>query len=211
MTLPLTETKDGALSLSAYSEIKKLLEKADVLVIGPGLSQNKTTQALIRKIIKTGNTRMVIDADGLNALANHLDLLNNKMILTPHEGELARLLGCKAEVIRKDRPGIAKQFARQHKVTLVLKGHRTVVTDDKNNFYLNQTGNPGMSTAGSGDVLTGIIAAFLGQGLDNFGAAKYAAYLHGVAGDLAAKRKTQVGMIASDIITMFPEAIRQCH
>lgn len=210
MLLPLPETEEKTVSAGAYKEIKNFAKKSDVFVIGPGLTQNKSTQGLVRKVVAHINKPMVIDADGLNALVGHLGLLRGAKILTPHPGEMARLLGISVDKVQKNRKNIARKFAEDYKVTLVLKGHNTVVADDKGNFYINKTGNPGMSTAGSGDVLTGMIAAFLGQGLDAFSSAKYAAYLHGLAGDLAAKEKTQIGMIASDIIDKIPEAIKGC-
>lgn len=217
MTLPLPETKDRTLSLAAYKEIKDFTKNIDVLVIGPGLSQNKSTQSLVRKIVSRINKPLVIDADGLNALAGHLDLLRVTRyalpvtrILTPHPGEMSRLLGISITKIQRNRKEIAKKFACDYNVAVVLKGYKTVVADYNGNLYINKTGNPGMATAGSGDVLTGIIAAFLGQGLNSFQAAKYATFLHGLAGDLAAKEKTQMGMIASDIIAKIPEAIKKC-
>ncbi len=217
MTFPLSETGDGTLSLSGYKKIKDFVKKVDVLVVGPGLTQNKSTQGLARKVISKIDKPMVIDADGLNALVGHLDLLGVRSvglgvtrILTPHSGEMARLLGVSIKKIQAKRRGIARKFAKDYKVTTVLKGHDTVVADFSGNLYINKTGNPGMATAGSGDVLTGMIAAFLAQGLKAFDASKYAVYLHGLAGDLAAKEKTQVGMIASDIIEKIPEAIKKC-
>jgi len=216
MTYPLPQTKDKTLSLFAYKKIKDFARLVDVVVIGPGLTQNVSTQGLVRKIIVNMDKPMVIDADGLNALAGHLNLLGNTpasirtTILTPHPKELAGLLGIAVKKVQLKRKEIAKKFARDYLVTMVLKGHNTVVADYKGNLYINRTGNPGMATAGSGDVLTGIIGAFLGQGLNAFDAAKYAAYLHGLAGDLAAKEKTQLAMIASDIIDKIPEAIKRC-
>lgn len=213
MTLPLPENKQGSLSLAAGKIIGDFLKKIDILVVGPGLSQEPSTQRLIRKIAIGSDKPVVIDADGLNALSGHLELLKSvtaDTILTPHPGEMAGLLGLRVNQIEADRKKIAQKFARGYKVTLVLKGHHSVVTDYHGNTYVNKTGNPGMATAGSGDVLTGIIAAFLGQGLDAFNAAKYGVYLHGLAGDLAAKEKTQIGLIASDIIDKIPEAIKKC-
>ena len=216
MTLPLPETRQGSLSLGAYSKIRDFIKNIDVLVVGPGLTQNKSTQNLVRKVISKTDKSIVIDADGLNALVGHLNLLPITdyrlpitKILTPHPGEMARLLGTSIKKVQCNRKDIAKKFAKDYKVTVVLKGHNTVVADYKGNFYINKTGNPGMATAGSGDVLTGMIGAFLGQGLNAFDAAKYAVYLHGLAGDLAAKEKTQLGMIASDIIDKIPEAIKK--
>jgi len=209
MTLPLPETKEGSLSASAYRKIKEFSRKADIIAIGPGLSQNKATQTLILRVISGIDKPMVIDADGLNALAKRLNSLKENMILTPHPGEMSRLTGLTVAEIQKNRKKVAKDFANVYNVEIVLKGKNTIVADNKNNFYVNKTGNPGMAKGGSGDVLTGIIAAFLGQKMNRFQAAKYAVYLHGVAGDLAAKKKTQISMTASDIIDMLPEAIKK--
>jgi NAD(P)H-hydrate epimerase len=215
MTLPLAETKDVTLSLAAYKKIKDFSKNIDVIAIGPGITQNRSTQALARKVILRINRPLVIDADGINALIGHLDLLRVTSyalrvtrVLTPHPGEMARLLGISVSKVQSKRKEIAQRFAKDHKVTVVLKGHDTVVAD-QNRLYINKTGNPGMATAGSGDVLTGMIAAFLGQGLAAFAAAKYAVYLHGLAGDLAAGEKTQISLIASDIIDKISEAIKR--
>jgi len=216
MTFPLPETSDGTLSLSGYKKIKDFVKNTDVLVVGPGLAQNKSTQGLVRKAISKIGKLMVIDADGLNALVGHLEMLHaarctlHAKILTPHPGEMARLMGISIKKVQENREDITKKFAKDYKVTVVLKGYNTVAADYHGNLYINKTGNPGMATAGSGDVLTGMIAAFLGQGLNQFEASKYAVYLHGLAGDLAAKEKTQIGMIASDIIDKIPEAIKRC-
>jgi len=216
MTFPLPETSDGTLSLSGYKKIKDFVKKVDVLVVGPGLTQNKSTQGLVRKVISKIDKPMVIDADGLNALVGHLKMLYAirytlyAKILTPHPGEMARLMGISIKKVQGNRKDITKKFAKDYKVTAVLKGHNTVVADYKSNLYVNKTGNPGMATAGSGDVLTGMIAAFLAQGLTAFEASKYAVYLHGLAGDLAAKEKTQISLIVSDIIDKIPEAIKLC-
>ncbi len=216
MLLPLPETKDLTLSPGAYKKISEFLKNIDILLVGPGLTQNKSTQSLIRRLLLNTKKPVVIDADGINALAGHMKKFKSKKpeaknwIITPHAGEMARLSGTSTENIRKDREQFVRNFAKQHKLTLVLKGRKTLVADKDGNLYANKTGNPGMATAGSGDVLSGIIAAFLGQGLSNFAAAKYAVYLHGLAGDLAAKEKTQLGMIASDITEKIPEAIKKC-
>jgi len=227
MTLPLPETNEGAPSLAAYQKIKEFIKNIDVLIIGPGLGQNKSTQSLVRKVISNIKIPMVIDADGLNALVGHLERVKastpplragagskcqsvKDIILTPHPGEMAKLLRISVNKIQNNRKAIARKFAQGYKITVVLKGHNTVVADYRGNLYINRTGNPGMATAGSGDVLTGMIAAFLGQGLNAFEASKFAVYLHGLAGDLATKEKTQLGMIASDIIDKIPEAIKKC-
>ncbi|MFH1889078.1 MAG: NAD(P)H-hydrate dehydratase [Candidatus Omnitrophota bacterium] len=217
MLLPLPETGDGTLGAGGYARIKGFARDADILVVGPGLTRNRSTQALARKVITGIDKPMVIDADGLNALAGHLEILClpvgrkslNAKILTPHPGEMARLLGIGVKKVQADRKGVADKFARGNKVTVVLKGHDTVVADYNGNMFINKTGNPGMATAGSGDVLSGMIAAFIGQGLGAFEASKYAVYLHGLAGDLAVAEKTAVGMVASDIIERIPEAVKK--
>lgn len=211
MTLPLLETLSGSVSLMALGKIKEFSEKADVVIMGPGLGQDKSTQSLIRKLAVKIKKPLVIDADGLNALVGELDSLPAGSILTPHPGEMARLLGINIKEVQKNRKVIARDFSKRYKVILVLKGHETIVSDYSGNLYINKTGNPGMATAGSGDVLTGMIGAFLGQGLNAFRAAKYAVYLHGLAGDLAAKEKTQISLIASDIIDKIPSAIKKSN
>ncbi|MFH1442376.1 MAG: NAD(P)H-hydrate dehydratase [Candidatus Omnitrophota bacterium] len=216
ITLPLPQTMQAALSLTGYKEIKEFIKKADITVIGPGLGQDKSTFALVRKLVSNTNKPLVIDADGLNALVGYLELLRKtkdegrETIFTPHPGEMAKLIGCSVKKVQDGRVKCAEYFAKKYKVVLVLKGNNTIVADYKSNIFINKTGNPGMASAGTGDVLTGMIAAFLAQGLDSFNAAKYAVYLHGFAGDLAAKEKTQISLIASDIIDKIPEAIKKC-
>ena len=217
MTLPLGETRDTTTSLKAYGKIREFAKNIDVFVIGPGLSCRHSTQALVQKIVLSLAKPMVIDADGLNALAANQALLKKlkvkkgrALVFTPHPGEMSRLTGLSVKQVQSSRLKIARQFAKSYNLTLVLKGHNTVVADERGRAYINKTGNPGMATAGSGDVLSGIIAAFIGQGLDSFEASKYAVYLHGLAGDLAAKEKTQLSLIASDIIDKLPQAIKKC-
>jgi len=214
MLLPLEETKNKTLSTKSFGKIKKFLQKCNCLIIGPGLSQNKSTQDLIRKTIRFCEKPMVIDADGLNAIAGHLNIIkrtNNyksPIILTPHPGEMARLTGLKTELVQKDRKNIAKKLANKYNITVLLKGHNTIVTNGKL-VYINKTGNPGMAKAGTGDVLSGIIGAFLAQKLNQFNAARFGAYIHGLAGDLSEKDKTQLGLIASDITEKIPEALKR--
>lgn len=218
MTYPLPETKEGTLSYAGYRKTKKFIGKIDILVVGPGLGQHKSTQRLASEIVFGIDKPMVVDADGLNALEGDLrrphvfkllQLIGNAdKVFTPHPGEMAKLLGVSVSRVQKNRIKIAQKTAKDNGLIIVLKGHNTVVCGYKNNLYINKTGNPGMATAGSGDVLTGMIAAFLGQGLNAFDAAKYAVYLHGLAGDLAAEEKTQISLIASDIIAKIPKAIK---
>ena len=213
MTLPLPETSTGSLSLAAFIKIKNAFKKTDVLIVGPGLDKHQSTLALVRKIVQLFNLPMVIDADALGALSHHLRILKQhkgNLILTPHAQEMANLFGIDINYINNNRKLVAKKYAKAYNSLIILKGHRSIITDGEKGFYLNKTGNPGMATAGSGDVLCGIVGAFLAQGLDVFNAAKYAAYIHGLAGDIAAKDKTQMGLIASDIISRIPEALKIC-
>jgi len=213
MLLPLPETEDISISSAATDKIIK--SAFDVLIIGPGLGQDKSTQAMVRKLVRKIRKPIVIDADGLNALAGHLKILLKikdrrlTAILTPHPGEMARLLGVSTKTVQKNRKEIAREFAKDYRLTVVLKGDHTVVADYKGHIYINKTGNPGMATGGSGDVLTGIIASFLGQGLDAFSACKYGVYIHGLAGDIAARANTEISLIASDIIAKIPKAVRK--
>ncbi len=211
ITVPLPETKDGTISLKALPKINGLLKGADVLIVGPGLGKNSSTYALARKIILQADQDKLIDADALNALAGHLQALKKhkgQVILTPHEMEISRLFDISIGDVKNNRKLVAKKFAKHYNSIIILKGHNSIVTDGGRKFYVNRTGNPGMATAGSGDVLSGIAGAFLAQGLDAFAAAKYATYIHGLAGDLAAKDKTQMGLIASDIVNRIPDAIK---
>ncbi len=212
MVLPLPQTRSQTLSLAAFSKIKIFLKSVDVLIIGPGLDNHRSTSALVRKIVKRISLPMIIDADALNALNQHLTILKEhtgKVILTPHAQEMSRLSGSSIDFIKKNRKLVAKKFAKDYNSIVILKGHRSIVTDGARKFYINATGNPGMATAGSGDVLSGIAGAFLGQGLDVFSSAKYATYIHGLAGDIAALDKTQTGLIASDIISRIPDALKE--
>jgi len=231
MTRPLPETKQQTLSLKAFPEIERFikLRRPDVLAVGPGLSQNKETQALIRKVISKIDLPMVIDADGLNAFvkpchseraqrAKNLTLdssaafgslrMTYDKIITPHPGEMARLLGISVREVQKDRKNVAKKVAADYNVITVLKGHRTIVADPGGRVYINKTGNPGMASAGCGDVLTGMIASFMGQGIKPFEAARLGVYLHGRAGDLAAKQVGQVSLKATDLLKYIPSVIK---
>ncbi len=213
MTLPLPETKVGTLSLAAFSKIKLALKNVNVLIMGPGLGNHASTYALVRKIVKQFTLPMVIDADALSALNHHLRILKQhkgEVILTPHAKEMAGLFGIGLDFVKKNRKLVAKKYAKYYNNILILKGHQSIVTDGDRKFYINKTGNPGMATAGSGDVLAGIVGAFLAQGLDVFNAAKYATHIHGLAGDIAAIDKTQMGLIASDIISRIPDALKKC-
>jgi ADP-dependent NAD(P)H-hydrate dehydratase / NAD(P)H-hydrate epimerase len=203
MTLPLPETGDQSLSFSALGEIESILNKYDAIALGPGMGRNKDTRRLILALIKRVSLPLVIDADALRAVAENLVVLTaqkNIKVLTPHPGEMAHLTESDKGAIEDDRKGFALDFAKRYRCVLLLKGHRTVVASPDGKTYVNKTGNAGMATAGSGDVLTGMITAFLAQGMSGFEAAKYGAYFHGIAGDRAAKKRSRAGMIATDII-----------
>ncbi len=209
MTWPLAETKEQTLAPKAFLQISKHISSFQVLAIGPGLSTNKETQNFILKVISNISIPMVIDADALNALSLNINVLKKSRgvkILTPHAGEMARLIKMKKETVAQNRQPIAVDFAHRFNCTLLLKGYKTVVASPDGKVYLNTTGNAGMATAGSGDVLTGMIAAFLAQGLSAFDAAKFGAYLHGTAGDMAQKKKATASLIATDIIDNIPNA-----
>ena len=212
MLSPLPETSKGGLSVQAYAPILELIEKRDVVAIGPGLSQQAETKELARRLIIKIVKPLVVDADGLNALAEDLAVLNRRplpMIITPHPGEMGRLAKLSAEEVQSDRERIAVEFAKKYRVIVVLKGHQTVIASFDGTVAVNTTGNPGMATGGSGDVLTGVIAALLAQKLQPFDAARLGVYLHGLAGDVAAKERGEIGLIASDVADRIPQAIRQ--
>ena len=211
MTLPLKETRELSVSAAAFAQIKPKLSDFDVIAIGPGMSQNKSTQRFILNIIEKVHTPLVIDADALNALSKEISTLKKSKgvrVLTPHPGEMARLTGLTKKQIEQNRKKTALDFAKRYECTLVLKGYKTIVACDDHPVYINKTGNAGMATAGSGDVLTGMIASLLAQRLCGFDAAKYACFLHGKAGDLAAKKRTKASLVATDIIEQIPFAIR---
>jgi len=212
MTAPLPDTGSGSLSREALQRIQILLENIDVLAIGPGLSQAPEVITLIRELIPSLKIPCVLDADALNALAGEVGILRKlqaPVVITPHPGEMARLMGVSPKFIQEDRIGNALKAAAAWNVVTLLKGSRTVVAAPDGTVYINPTGNPGMATGGSGDVLTGIIASLIAQGLKPIRAAAAGAYLHGLAGDLAAEEKGMMGLIAGDILSALPAASKK--
>ena len=211
MVKPFFETKDYSLSLLAEREIATFSEKCNVALIGPGISQNKETQHLVRNLIPKLNKPIVLDADGINALAGHVEVLKAlkaPIVLTPHPGEMSRLIGKDITEIQNNRKDIAQTFATEYNSVLVLKGHNTIVANPSGEIYLNQTGNVGMATGGVGDILAGMIASFMGQGCDAFTASMLGVYFHGLAGDLAVKEKGVLSLIATDILEKIPEVLK---
>lgn len=207
MTEPLPETAEGSLSLEARDRIFPLLEGKTALAIGPGLSTNPETSALVREIISECGLPMVIDADGLNALAGQvsaLESLDDKKVLTPHPGEMGRLAGITSADVQLDRVGVAARFADEHGCFLALKGARTLLAEPGGMKYLNPTGNPSLSSGGSGDVLTGLIAGFLARGWPVSKAAVAGIYLHGLAADLLAEDMGKAGLMAGELPDVVP-------
>ena len=181
----------------------------DGILVGPGLGQNEDKKMLVNEIISNFNGPIVLDADGINVV--NKDLLysrNGLTIITPHPGELARFLDKDTKEIQDNRIYYSKYTSEKYNVITVLKGNETVVTT-KENLYINKTGNPGMATAGSGDVLGGMIISFIGQGIEPLRACILATFCHGLAGDIAVKKKGEYGLIASDILEFIPIALKR--
>jgi NAD(P)H-hydrate epimerase len=209
MTEPCEETSDGTL---AFEALEKILDfDADVIALGPGLGRNPSTSALVHGIVERAGVPLVIDADALNAFVGDPDSLIGRdgieIIITPHPGEMARLTGLSIEDVQAHRLDIARDFAANHRVHVVLKGHRTIIATPESRAFVNLTGNPGMATGGTGDVLTGMIAAWFGQLLDAEAAARLAVYLHGLAGDLAEADEGEIAMIATDMVARLGDAV----
>ena len=208
MTFPLPETAESSLSLEAEKEIFRLMEGKTALAIGPGLSTHAETSLLVRKIVARCPLPMVIDADGLNALSPDLGVLakcRGRAILTPHPGEMARLAGIKNSEVQADRIGTAEAFAQKHGCCLVLKGARTVIAESEGQIHINPTGNPALSSGGSGDVLTGLMAGFLAREWPPAKAAITGVYLHGLAADWLSEEMGQSGVLAGEILDVIPK------
>lgn len=198
--------QEGMLSTAALPEIMKKLPQMDAVLIGPGLGQSEGTLAALQAVLEIASCPVVVDADGINLLAKHKDVVRgrtNPTILTPHEGEFRRLGG----VIGEDRIATAAEIARDLGCVVLLKGHRTCITDGQAG-YRNVTGNPGMAVGGSGDVLAGMITALLGQGISPLEAAAVGAWLHGAAGDRCAKKLGQYAMLPSDMLEELPRLLK---
>ena len=208
MTEALDETIDGL----DPDEVERVLEIAgDVIALGPGLGQATSTRAFVKTLVDRATTPLVVDADGLNAFSDEPDRLAGReerdLIITPHPGEMGRLLGMSADEVQASRLELARNFAVAHHVYVVLKGHRTLIVTPDEKIFINPTGNPGMATGGTGDVLTGMIAAWIAQLLDAEAACKIAVYLHGMAGDLAEADEGEVAMTSADVAGHLGDAI----
>ena len=213
LTVPLPDTAGGRIGYGAKTEIERELQGATAVAVGPGIGRSAGVEALVWWLYQDCPRPLVVDADGLNALAarrrvvGKFPLPGGPRILTPHPGEFHRLVAA-GKLSPDDRRRRAPELAREAGAVLVLKGHRTLVTDGQR-VYTNPTGNPGMATGGSGDVLTGLITALLCQGLGAFEAAVLGVYLHGLAGDLAAAQLGQESLIASDLVDFLPQAFKR--
>jgi NAD(P)H-hydrate epimerase len=208
MTEPLAETEAGTISLTAieYGRLDAIVEGKTVLALGPGISRQADTVQFIRAILDKYPQPLVIDADGLNAFQGCAERLNGSkrsLVLTPHPGEMARLTGLSTKQVQQDRIGVARSFARDHHCILVLKGHRTLVAEPDGHVWVNMTGNPGMATGGTGDVLTGLIAGLIAQFPNDLVRAVCAAvWLHGFAGDTAIEYSvSEQSLTATDLLT----------
>jgi NAD(P)H-hydrate epimerase len=210
MTVPLPETKEGTLSFRAKEPIERLLEGKTALALGPGLSTHPETVNLIRAIIENCPLPLVVDADGLNAAAGALEILKpcrGRIILTPHPGEMARLTGLSTGNIQFDRIETAESFVKEYGCCLVLKGARSVVAEPGGKTYVNPTGNPALSSGGTGDVLTGLIGGFMARGGRVVPSASAGVYMHGLAADYLAELTGPKGLFASELLPPLPGLI----
>ena len=219
MTEPLAETEHGTISLRAVGhDLDALLERT-TLAIGPGISRNSETATFVRTIVTRGDKSVVVDADALNAFEGAADKLNGRgrtLIITPHPGEMARLTGLSIREIQANRVQVARNFARQHELIVVLKGHRTLIAaptaESDGEVWVNPTGNPGMATGGTGDILTGMVAGLIAQHPQHvLQATALAVYLHGLAGDLASESVGENCMVATDLVRFLPQAFAQAR
>ena len=211
-TIALPEDNLGRISAKAINPILEAVSENDVVAFGPGVGISGALRSVLEALLEQDQLRLIIDADGLNNLAGIKDWptkLKARLVLTPHPGEMKRLWSALfREPLPPDRQQQAIQLAQQTKTVVALKGAGTVVTDGQK-VYINKTGNPGMATAGSGDVLTGVITALAGQGLSDFDAAVLGVYIHGLAGDIAAEKIGQVSLMTTDIIEALGNAWRR--
>jgi NAD(P)H-hydrate epimerase len=214
MLAPMQEGADGAVSLAALAGLEDLIreKKISVVALGPGMSTRGEASAFARELVAKTGSPMVVDADALNAFAGHGERLNGEgrvLVLTPHPGEMARLAGMTIKEVEADRIGLARRFATERKLTLVLKGWRTLIAHPDGRIAVNTSGNPAMAKGGSGDILTGIVAAMLAQFPDDAARAVEAAvYLHGLAGDFAAHAMDEHTVLATDTVTHLSDAFR---
>lgn len=213
MTEPLEETSEGSISKRALAHVGSLSKGKTVLALGPGISRIAETSDFVRELLRRSKSPVVLDADGLNAFEGHADELSGKsrpVVITPHPGEMARLAGSTVQAVQRDRINVARTFAREHRLMVVLKGHRTLVAHPEGEVWVNATGNPGMASGGTGDILTGMVAGLIAQMPDRiFEAALAAVHLHGLSGDIACESWGEHSLAATDLLKALPEAFRR--
>jgi hydroxyethylthiazole kinase-like uncharacterized protein yjeF len=215
MTEPVEETEAGSISLASLQQgrMDALVKGKTVLAVGPGISRHPDTATFVRGVIKKYKMQIVLDADGLNAFEDRAAELKNKagaLVITPHPGEMARLTGLTIAAVQRDRLNVARSFARENQLIVVLKGHRTLIAQPDGTVWVNTTGNPGMATGGTGDILTGMVAGLIAQNPDRVVEAVIAAvHLHGLAGDVARESMGEHSLVATDLLTALPEAFRR--
>jgi ADP-dependent NAD(P)H-hydrate dehydratase / NAD(P)H-hydrate epimerase len=215
MTEPLDETEAGSISSVSLEQghLDAVVKGKSVLAVGPGISRHPDTSALVRSVIKKYKMQIVLDADGLNAFEDRAAELKDKagdLVITPHPGEMARLTGLTIAAVQRDRLNVARSFAREHELIVVLKGNRTLIAQPDGTVWVNTTGNPGMSTGGTGDILTGMVAGLIAQNPGRVADAVIAAvHLHGLAGDVARESMGEHSLVATDLLTALPEAFRR--
>ena len=210
---PLEETDDGKISRNNIPFLLEQAEKSSAVLIGCGLSVCDDTRELAEQFIKNCTKPMILDADALNCISNKTDILksaNAPIIITPHPAEMGRLVGVSAKEINADRQNYAEDFSKKHNVITVLKGKGTIISSPKGESYINPTGNSGMATGGSGDVLAGMIASLVAQGKPPFECAVSGVYLHGLAGDIAKRKFGAISMLPTDIIDCISLAYKEC-
>src|ERR1700722_720832 len=215
MTELLVETAEGTISAMAIERLDTLMKGKSILAIGPGISRFPETSDLVRTLVRKGGVPIVLDADGLNAFEGRAEDLKGNgglLVITPHPGEMARLVGCSVADVQADRLGVARKFAQEHELIVVLKGNRTLVVQPDGEAWVNMTGNPGMSTGGTGDILTGMVAAFIAQNPNSaLLAVSAAVHLHGLAGDVMRESVGEHSMVATDLLRGLPEAFRRAQ
>jgi ADP-dependent NAD(P)H-hydrate dehydratase / NAD(P)H-hydrate epimerase len=213
MTEPLDETDAGTISSRASERVDALIKGKTVLAVGPGISRNPETSEFVRSLVVKTKTPLVLDADGLNAFEGRADELNGKgrsLVITPHPGEMARLTGSTVAAVQRDRINVARTFAREHDLIVVLKGHRTLIAQPDGTVWVNTTGNPGMATGGTGDILTGMVSGLIAQNPERVAEAVIAAvHLHGLAGNVARESMGEHSLVATDLVKALPEAFRR--
>jgi hydroxyethylthiazole kinase-like uncharacterized protein yjeF len=213
MTEPLDETDAGTISTRAGERMDALIKAMTVLAVGPGISRNPETSDFVRSLVVKCKTPIVLDADGLNAFEGRAGELNGKgrtLVITPHPGEMARLTGSTVAAVQRDRIYVARTFAREHELIVVLKGHRTLIAHPDGTVWVNTTGNPGMATGGTGDILTGMVSGLIAQNREHVVETVIAAvHLHGLAGDVARESVGEHSLVATDLVTALPEAFRR--